>query len=51
MYAPPLEAALIAHPILEPVYLSMGAQPIAPLQNKWLMARVCRSIEVIEGRS
>jgi glyoxylase-like metal-dependent hydrolase (beta-lactamase superfamily II) len=30
---------LIEHPILEPVYLGMGAQPIAPLQNKWLMAK------------
>jgi glyoxylase-like metal-dependent hydrolase (beta-lactamase superfamily II) len=37
--APPLEAALIEHPILEPVYLSMGAQPIPALQTKWLMAK------------
>ncbi len=49
VYAPPLEAALIAHPILEPVYLSMGAQPIAPLQNKWLMARGVPVDHVIEG--
>ncbi len=39
VYAPALEAALIENPILEPVYLGMGAQPIAPLQNKWLMAK------------
>jgi glyoxylase-like metal-dependent hydrolase (beta-lactamase superfamily II) len=37
--APPLEAALIENPLLEPVYLSMGAQPIPALQTKWLMAK------------
>ncbi|GAB4113018.1 MAG: MBL fold metallo-hydrolase [Roseiflexaceae bacterium] len=39
VWATPIEAALIEHPILEPVYLSMGAQPIAALQTKWLMAK------------
>lgn len=39
VYAPPLEAALIMHPLLEPIYLSMGAAPVAALQNKWLMAK------------
>lgn len=38
VYAPPLEAALIAHPILEPTYLNLGARPIAALRNRWLMA-------------
>jgi glyoxylase-like metal-dependent hydrolase (beta-lactamase superfamily II) len=39
VYAPRLEAALIEHPILEPIYFSMGAQPLAALQTKWLMAK------------
>lgn len=38
IYATPLEAALIEHPILEPIYLSYGATPIAPLQNRFVMA-------------
>jgi len=49
VYAPPLEAALIAHPLLEPVYLSMGAQPIPALQNKWLMAKGVPVDHLIEG--
>lgn len=39
VYAPPIEAALIEHPILEPVYLNVGAQPFAALRTKWLMAK------------
>lgn len=49
VYAPALESALIEHPLLEPVYLSMGAQPIAALQNKWLMARGVPVDHVISG--
>ena len=49
VYAPPLEAALIEQPILEPLYLSMGAQPIAALQNKWLMARGVPVDALIDG--
>ena len=49
VYAPPLEAALITYPLLEPVYLSMGAQPIAPLQNKWLMAKGVAVDHLIEA--
>ena len=47
LLAPPLEAALIEHPILEPVYLSMGAQPIPALQTKWLMAKGARVTRLI----
>jgi glyoxylase-like metal-dependent hydrolase (beta-lactamase superfamily II) len=47
--APRLEAALIEHPVLEPVYLGMGAQPIAPLQNKWLMAKGTPVQQVFDG--
>jgi glyoxylase-like metal-dependent hydrolase (beta-lactamase superfamily II) len=49
VYAPRLEAALIEHPILEPIYLNMGAQPIAGLQTKWLMAKGTRVDHIIEG--
>lgn len=49
VYAPPLEAGLIEHPVLEPVYLSMGAVPIAALQNKWLMARGSPVHHLLEG--
>lgn len=38
VYAPPLESALIANPILEPVYLHLGACPHAALHNRWLLA-------------
>src|SRR6476661_3266262 len=39
VYAPRLEAALIEHPVLEPIYLNMGAAPLSALRNKWLMAK------------
>src|SRR5438093_12309729 len=38
VYAPRLEAALIEHPLLEPIYLNMGARPLAALRTKWLMS-------------
>lgn len=38
VYAPPLEAALIEHPVLEPVYFNQGARPHMALRNRWLMA-------------
>ena len=37
IFAPPLEAAIIGHPILEPVYL-YGAHPPAELRTKLLLA-------------
>jgi glyoxylase-like metal-dependent hydrolase (beta-lactamase superfamily II) len=49
IYAPRLEAALIEHPILEPIYLNMGAQPAAALQNKWLMAKGTPVQHIIDG--
>ncbi|MFD2369244.1 MBL fold metallo-hydrolase [Brevibacillus sp. GCM10020057] len=38
VYAPPLEEAIIRYPILEPIYLNMGAEPPADLRNKFLLA-------------
>ncbi|HEX9371206.1 MAG TPA: MBL fold metallo-hydrolase, partial [Roseiflexaceae bacterium] len=49
VYAPRLEAALIEHPVLEPIYLNMGAQPLAALQTKWLMAKGTPVHHVVDG--
>jgi len=42
VYAPPLEEAIIRYPVLEPIYLGMGAAPIPELTNKFLMAEGSR---------
>ncbi|NGQ95425.1 MBL fold metallo-hydrolase [Brevibacillus sp. SYP-B805] len=42
VYAPPLEEAVIRYPILEPVYLNMGAVPFEELTNKFLLAEASR---------
>ncbi|KAB8142270.1 MBL fold metallo-hydrolase [Chloroflexia bacterium SDU3-3] len=39
VFAPRDEAALIEQPELEPIYLSLGAAPVAELRTKWLMAK------------
>lgn len=49
VYAPPVEAALIQHPILEPVYLSMGARPPQALQTKWLLSKGSPVHHIIGG--
>lgn len=36
--APPIEATLIEHPVLEPAFLYLGARAIGPLRSRWLMA-------------
>ncbi|MCA1056706.1 MBL fold metallo-hydrolase [Rossellomorea aquimaris] len=36
LYAPPFEASIMRHPIIEPVYLFNGANPLAELRNKFL---------------
>jgi glyoxylase-like metal-dependent hydrolase (beta-lactamase superfamily II) len=40
VYAPPLEDAFVAHPMLEPLFLYGGAAPIAELQDKFTLAEV-----------
>ncbi|USG67324.1 MBL fold metallo-hydrolase [Brevibacillus ruminantium] len=42
VYAPPLEEAVIRYPLLEPIYLGMGAQPLEELRNKFLLAEASR---------
>jgi glyoxylase-like metal-dependent hydrolase (beta-lactamase superfamily II) len=39
VYAPPLEGAFAAHPLLEPLFLYGGAAPIAELRGKFTLAR------------
>ena len=40
IYAPEIESGIIENPILEPLYLFSGANPISDLKNKFLMANV-----------
>jgi glyoxylase-like metal-dependent hydrolase (beta-lactamase superfamily II) len=49
VYAPRLEAALIEHPVLEPIYLNMGAAPLSALRTKWLMAKGTTVDQLIDG--
>ncbi len=51
VYAPPFEAAFIANPLLEPMYLFSGASPIKPLRTKWLMAKPAPVHHVMAGDS
>lgn len=39
IYAPEVESAIIQFPLLEPLYLFSGANPLKDLQNKFLMAQ------------
>lgn len=47
VYAPKLEEAIMRNPLLEPIYLGMGAAPLAELQNKFLMAPASRVDEIL----
>lgn len=47
VYAPPIEAALIEYPILEPVYLHYGASPFHALRTRWLMAQGVRVQHIV----
>ncbi len=39
IYAPPLEGTIAAHPLLEPLFLYGGADPIEELRDKFTLAR------------
>jgi glyoxylase-like metal-dependent hydrolase (beta-lactamase superfamily II) len=41
VYASPLEAAVIANPLLEPLYLFSGAAPPAELRHKFTLGEAC----------
>ncbi len=42
LYAPNLEAAMMEHPIIEPLYLFAGAAPIKELRHKFTLAEPCK---------
>ena len=41
IYAPDTEAAMMEHPIIEPLYLFGGAAPISELRHKFTLAQPC----------
>lgn len=45
--APALEAAMMEHPIIEPLYLFGGANPIRELHSRFTLAEACRVDHVI----
>jgi glyoxylase-like metal-dependent hydrolase (beta-lactamase superfamily II) len=49
VYAPALEAAMMEHPIIEPLYLFSGAAHIRELGHKFTLAKPCRIDYVVEG--
>ena len=49
VYAPPLEAAIVANPLLEPLYLNAGASPIAELRHKFTLAEPCPVDHLLEA--
>ena len=51
LYAPALEAAMMEHPIIEPLYLFSGAAPIGELRHKFTLARPCRIDHVVQPGS
>jgi len=46
--APALEAAMMEHPIMEPLFLFGGASPIGELRHKFTLAKPCRVDQVVE---
>jgi len=42
LVAPALEAAMMEHPLIEPLYLFSGAAPIGELRHKFTLAEPCR---------
>jgi glyoxylase-like metal-dependent hydrolase (beta-lactamase superfamily II) len=48
VYAPALEAAMMAHPIMEPLFLFGGASPIGELRHKFTLAKPCPVDHVVE---
>jgi len=48
LYAPALEAAMMEHPLIEPLYLFGGASPIGELRHKFTLAHPCRTDHIVE---
>jgi glyoxylase-like metal-dependent hydrolase (beta-lactamase superfamily II) len=49
VYAPGLEAAIVANPLLEPLYLFSGAAPPSHLRHKFTLAEACPVDGLIES--
>jgi glyoxylase-like metal-dependent hydrolase (beta-lactamase superfamily II) len=49
VYAPEIEEAIIRNPILEPIYLFNGANPISNLRNKFVLAKPSPVHQVIRS--
>ncbi len=49
LYAPALEAAMMEHPIIEPLFLFGGAAPIRELRQKFTMAQPCQIARVVDA--
>jgi glyoxylase-like metal-dependent hydrolase (beta-lactamase superfamily II) len=48
VYAPTLEAAIVANPLLEPLYLFSGAAPPSELRHKFTLAEACTVDRLLE---
>ena len=48
LFAPALEAAMMEHPIMEPLFLFGGAAPISELRSKFTLAKPCRIGRIVE---
>jgi glyoxylase-like metal-dependent hydrolase (beta-lactamase superfamily II) len=48
VFAPALEAAIVANPLLEPIYLFSGAAPPSELRHKFTLADACFAPEILE---
>ena len=48
VYAPALEAAIVANPLLEPLCLFSGAVPVAELRHKFTLAKACQVDGLLE---
>lgn len=48
VYAPKIESGIIENPILEPIYLFHGANPIKNLRNKFVLAKASMVHHVLE---
>src|SRR5947209_18287843 len=49
VYATRVEAAVMAGPILEPLYLFSGAHPPRELHQKFFLAKPCLADEILSG--
>ncbi|MGD2166148.1 MAG: MBL fold metallo-hydrolase [Anaerolineae bacterium] len=48
VYAPHVEAAMMEHPIIEPLYLFGGAAPIEALRHKFTLAQPCEIEQTLD---